>query len=161
MPLLLIHQHSSIRMAFEWTNMSAKNVLQQKHAHSIPYWVCPPSSSLDMPFFPLIWHDFSMAHLTWPLSNLIDMHHFSHAVYMPFQSLKNFCISEFTEHCMPSQSLNGHALSVIIWHHSINLPLGYSLIGHGLLVNNRMAWRWVETLVEIRGTLADIRGTTE
>ena len=27
--------------------------------------------------------------------------------------------------------------------------------------NNRMAWQWAETLVEIRGTLADIRGTTK
>ena len=26
---------------------------------------------------------------------------------------------------------------------------------------NRMAWQWAETLVEIRGTLADIRGTTK
>ena len=26
---------------------------------------------------------------------------------------------------------------------------------------NRMAWQWVETLVETRGTLADIRGTTK
>ena len=26
---------------------------------------------------------------------------------------------------------------------------------------NRMAWRWADTLVEIRGTLADIRGTTK
>ena len=26
---------------------------------------------------------------------------------------------------------------------------------------NRMAWQWVETLVEIRGTLADIRATTK
>ena len=25
---------------------------------------------------------------------------------------------------------------------------------------NRMAWQWAETLVEIRGTLVDIRGTT-
>ena len=29
------------------------------------------------------------------------------------------------------------------------------------VANNRMAWQWAETLVEIRGTLADIRGTTE
>ena len=27
--------------------------------------------------------------------------------------------------------------------------------------NNRMAWQWAQTLVEIRGTLADIRGTTK
>ena len=27
--------------------------------------------------------------------------------------------------------------------------------------NNRMAWQWAETLVEIRGTLVDIRGTTK
>ena len=26
---------------------------------------------------------------------------------------------------------------------------------------NRMAWQWAETLVEIMGTLADIRGTTK
>ena len=26
---------------------------------------------------------------------------------------------------------------------------------------NRMAWQWAETLMEIRGTLADIRGTTK
>ena len=25
---------------------------------------------------------------------------------------------------------------------------------------NKMAWQWAETLVEIRGTLADVRGTT-
>ena len=25
----------------------------------------------------------------------------------------------------------------------------------------RMVWQWAETLVEIRGTLADIRGTTK
>ena len=111
-----------IRMAFEWINMSAKHVLQHEHAHSIPYWVCPPSSSLDMAFLSLIWHDFSMAHLTRPLSNSIDVHHFGHTVYMPFQSHKNFCISKFTEHCMPYQSLNGQALSVIIGHHSMNTP---------------------------------------
>ena len=29
------------------------------------------------------------------------------------------------------------------------------------LHHNRMAWQWAETLVEIRGTLADIRGTTK
>ena len=28
-------------------------------------------------------------------------------------------------------------------------------------ISNRMAWQWAETLVEIRGTLADIRGTTK
>ena len=28
-------------------------------------------------------------------------------------------------------------------------------------VINRMAWQWAETLVEIGGTLADIRGTTK
>ena len=27
--------------------------------------------------------------------------------------------------------------------------------------HNRVAWQWVETLVEIMGTLADIRGTTK
>ena len=31
----------------------------------------------------------------------------------------------------------------------------------GLCAGNRMAWQWAETLVEIRGTLADIRGTTK
>ena len=30
-----------------------------------------------------------------------------------------------------------------------------------LFLLNRMAWQWAETLVEIRGTLADIRGTTK
>ena len=30
-----------------------------------------------------------------------------------------------------------------------------------ILMFNRMAWQWAETLVEIRGTLADIRGTTK
>ena len=30
-----------------------------------------------------------------------------------------------------------------------------------LIKRNRMAWEWAETLVEIRGTLADIRGTTK
>ena len=29
------------------------------------------------------------------------------------------------------------------------------------LTVNRMAWQWAETLVEIRGTLGDIRGTTK
>ena len=29
------------------------------------------------------------------------------------------------------------------------------------VIHNRMAWQWAETLVEIRGTLADIRGTTK
>ena len=29
------------------------------------------------------------------------------------------------------------------------------------LAVNRMAWQWAETLVRIRGTLADIRGTTK
>ena len=29
------------------------------------------------------------------------------------------------------------------------------------LQHNRMAWQWAETLVEIRETLADIRGTTK
>ena len=28
-------------------------------------------------------------------------------------------------------------------------------------LSNRMAWQWAETLVEIRGTLVDIRGTTK
>ena len=28
-------------------------------------------------------------------------------------------------------------------------------------VNNRMAWQWAETPVEIKVTLADIRGTTK
>ena len=31
--------------------------------------------------------------------------------------------------------------------------------GHS--VTDGMAWQWAETLVEIRGTLADIRGTTK
>ena len=31
----------------------------------------------------------------------------------------------------------------------------------GSQVNNGMAWQWAETLVEIRGTLADIRGITK
>ena len=28
-------------------------------------------------------------------------------------------------------------------------------------MDNRMAWQWAETLVEIRETLVDIRGTTK
>ena len=28
-------------------------------------------------------------------------------------------------------------------------------------IYNRMAWQWAKTLVEIRGTLVDIRGTTK
>ena len=31
----------------------------------------------------------------------------------------------------------------------------------GIIWTNRMAWQWAEILVEIRGTLADIRGTTK
>ena len=34
-------------------------------------------------------------------------------------------------------------------------------VTQGDLTMNRMAWQWAETLVEIRGTLADIRGTTK
>ena len=30
-----------------------------------------------------------------------------------------------------------------------------------MAIYNRMAWQWAETLVEIRGNLADIRGTTK
>ena len=43
----------------------------------------------------------------------------------------------------------------------------YCIVGKLLSVyfeyikDNRMAWQWAETLVEIRGTLADIRGTTK
>ena len=34
--------------------------------------------------------------------------------------------------------------------------------GHTRKINrNRMAWQWAQTLVEIRGTLADIGGTTK
>ena len=39
-----------------------------------------------------------------------------------------------------------------------------NVMGHGVLflgILNRMAWQWAETLGEIRGTLADIRGTTK
>ena len=32
---------------------------------------------------------------------------------------------------------------------------------HSMLFLNRMTWQWAETLVEIRVTLADIRGTTK
>ena len=34
-------------------------------------------------------------------------------------------------------------------------------VGNGMMMDNRMAWQWTETLVEIRETLADIRGTTK
>ena len=37
----------------------------------------------------------------------------------------------------------------------------YSNMSCVIHVLNRMAWQWAETLVEIRGTLADIRGTTK
>ena len=36
-----------------------------------------------------------------------------------------------------------------------------NIILQGYLTGNRMAWQWAETLVEIRGTLAGIRGTTK
>ena len=43
--------------------------------------------------------------------------------------------------------------------HSI---IGFAIIDKTVLgYGNRMAWQWAETLVEIRGTLADIRGTTK
>ena len=36
---------------------------------------------------------------------------------------------------------------------TVDVPVKYIL--------NRMAWQWAETLVEIRGTLADIKETTK
>ena len=51
----------------------------------------------------------------------------------------------------------------------LHLQIGYKVscelqVTHGgqhKIATNRMAWQWAETLVEIRGTLADIRGTTK
>ena len=40
-------------------------------------------------------------------------------------------------------------------------PRGVVIICRFGVTINRMAWQWAETLVEIRGTLADIRGTTK
>ena len=37
----------------------------------------------------------------------------------------------------------------------------YPINSEYMLHFNRMAWQWAETLEEIRGTLADIRGTTK
>ena len=37
----------------------------------------------------------------------------------------------------------------------------FSATNFSSYIINRMAWQWAETLVEIRGTLADIRGTTK
>ena len=50
--------------------------------------------------------------------------------------------------------------SMKIYHHA--LPTKHTSIKQlsKLTRSNRMAWHWAETLVEIRGTLADIRGTT-
>ena len=47
---------------------------------------------------------------------------------------------------------SGKRWALLTYHQSVlwHLPGG-----------NRMAWQWAETLVEIRGTLADIRGTTK
>ena len=56
----------------------------------------------------------------------------------------------------PSHYLNQcRLISEIQWHSSEdNFTIDTSDI-------NRMAWQWAETLVEIRGSLADIRGTTK
>ena len=51
--------------------------------------------------------------------------------------------------CGAPQSRNGLRLMDI---HPVDI---------GCYEGNRMAWQWAETLVEIRGTLADIRGTTK
>ena len=45
-------------------------------------------------------------------------------------------------------------------HDLVALESQISLVDSYLVVN-RMAWQWAETLVEIRVTLADIRGTTK
>ena len=39
------------------------------------------------------------------------------------------------------------------------IKLGQRWLRHWPNATNRMAWQWAETLVEIRGTRADIRGT--
>ena len=54
-------------------------------------------------------------------------------------------------------------LSCSLWRHC-NVMTRYWTDSNPLLEQmliNRMAWQWAETLVEIRGTLADIRGTTK
>ena len=59
-------------------------------------------------------------------------------------------------------------LTKMSWHYTVWLGPSELMIliineqyGNIQLVFNRMAWQWAETLVEIRGTLADIRGTTK
>ena len=44
----------------------------------------------------------------------------------------------------------------------IDINSGYSIcVCYYIPLSSRMAWQWAKTLVEIRGTLADIRGTTK
>ena len=58
-------------------------------------------------------------------------------------------------------------VEILFWANVLRTPYGLTLCHvssgrHiGWLRPNRMAWQWAETLVEIRGTLADIRGTTK
>ena len=51
--------------------------------------------------------------------------------------------------------------SVQICHISITIYANSFVQDCGISTGNRIAWQWSETLVEIRGTLADIRGTTK
>ena len=59
-------------------------------------------------------------------------------------------------------SINVNTMNTCIGKSSIPVSI-LSCKSHPLsvMMNNRMAWQWAETLVEIRGTLADIRGTTK
>ena len=41
------------------------------------------------------------------------------------------------------------------------LPREIALVQNLIQTDNRMAWQWAETPVEIREILADIRGTTK
>ena len=43
----------------------------------------------------------------------------------------------------------------------IYVPDGFVIKEMPITSGNRMAWQWAETLVEIKETLADIRGTTK
>ena len=45
-----------------------------------------------------------------------------------------------------------------VWGENITIFVQASM---RLPLSNRMAWQWAETLMEIRGTLADITGTTK